>query len=303
MAINPSSLYPANIDTSDPTGYPRGKARDVAVAGDNTGTPLTAAIMNDIFGFQQALLSEASAVPSGTPDKVGASQYLDALKTVVANSFGGRGSSFVTSSGAFTPPAGVKHIKITCIGGGGGGGGAHRPAVDGHANCGGGGGGSGGISVRHYAITDPNYPPTFNVTLGIGGAGGTSTTSAASTTNGVTGGTTSVTVSGVTVCSAVGGEGGVRSGDTFLAGRGGRPGAPTIGSVYTSVPVQGNNGTIASTNTAASYANYTAIGGSGGSKCAGGASTYGDGGDGGSASNAAHQNGTNGNPGAVSFEY
>lgn len=79
MAINPATQYPGKIDTSDPDGYPYGKAQNVAVSGDGTGTPWEKALINDLFGLGQALLSEAGITPTGTPDKVGASQYLDAI--------------------------------------------------------------------------------------------------------------------------------------------------------------------------------------------------------------------------------
>lgn len=79
MAINPESQYPGKIAPA--TGdYPFGSARNITTPGDGTGTPWEAALVNDLFGFQQALLSAASLVPSGSPDKVGASQYLEALQ-------------------------------------------------------------------------------------------------------------------------------------------------------------------------------------------------------------------------------
>lgn len=81
MAINPESQYPGKI-TPATAAFPYGSARNVTVPGDGTGTPWEAALLNDIFGFQQALLGEAAIVPSGTPDEVGASQYLTALKAV-----------------------------------------------------------------------------------------------------------------------------------------------------------------------------------------------------------------------------
>ena len=82
MAIKPSARYAGKIDTSDPTGYPLGKAQNITVAGDGTGTPWEEAILNDLFGFQQELLSKAGVViaGSGTPDKVGASEYFDAIR-------------------------------------------------------------------------------------------------------------------------------------------------------------------------------------------------------------------------------
>jgi hypothetical protein len=79
MAINPATQYPGKIDTSDPDGYPYGKAQNVAVSGDGTGTPWEKALINDLFGLGQALLGEAGITPTGTPDKVGASQYLEAI--------------------------------------------------------------------------------------------------------------------------------------------------------------------------------------------------------------------------------
>jgi len=79
MAISPKTVYPTQIDTTDPTGYPEGKAQNISAPGDGLGTPWEKAMINDILGFQQALLSAAGASPSGTPDKVGASQYKDAL--------------------------------------------------------------------------------------------------------------------------------------------------------------------------------------------------------------------------------
>jgi hypothetical protein len=80
MAIVPSSKYTGQIDTSD-ANYPQGKAQNVATAGDGTGTPLEKDWVNDIWGFLQALLDSANITPSGSPDKVGTSDYLDAINT------------------------------------------------------------------------------------------------------------------------------------------------------------------------------------------------------------------------------
>lgn len=83
MALDPSARYPGQIDVSDPTGYPYGAAQNITVVGDGTGTPWEEDLVNDIFGFQQALLDEAGITPSGDPDKVGASDYLSAMKLVI----------------------------------------------------------------------------------------------------------------------------------------------------------------------------------------------------------------------------
>jgi hypothetical protein len=80
MALIPKTKYPANVDTSD-ASYPLGKARNVATAGDGSGTPLEKDWVNDLWGFFQAVLAAGSVVASGTPDSVGTSQYLSALRS------------------------------------------------------------------------------------------------------------------------------------------------------------------------------------------------------------------------------
>lgn len=82
MAIRPSAKYPGQIDT-DPN-YPFGKARNVTISGDGTGTPLEKDWLNDLFGFEQALLDAAGLSPSGTPDSCAASQYLQALRALIS---------------------------------------------------------------------------------------------------------------------------------------------------------------------------------------------------------------------------
>jgi len=87
MALDPSVEYVGQVDTSD-AGYPYGKPQNVTVEGDGTGTPLEAALVSDIFGFQQALLVATGITPSGTPDKVGGSQYLQALVRILRRADG-----------------------------------------------------------------------------------------------------------------------------------------------------------------------------------------------------------------------
>lgn len=81
MAIKPKDEYPGQVITTD-ANYPHGKARNVSVPGDGTGTPWEAKLLNDIFGFQQATLAAAGVSPSGVPDDVAASDYLTALKAL-----------------------------------------------------------------------------------------------------------------------------------------------------------------------------------------------------------------------------
>lgn len=78
MGLIPKNAYPGQVDITDPA-YPHGKARNVAIPGDGGGTPLEKAWINDVWGFFQAILHRANVSPSGQPDKIGASQYLDAI--------------------------------------------------------------------------------------------------------------------------------------------------------------------------------------------------------------------------------
>jgi hypothetical protein len=82
VALNPSARYPGQIDAH--ASYPHGKARNVSAPGDGTGTPWERDLVNDLFGFQQALLGAASIVPSGNADTAAASQYLQAIQALIA---------------------------------------------------------------------------------------------------------------------------------------------------------------------------------------------------------------------------
>jgi len=79
MAIRPSTRYPGQTSGADP-GYPHGKARNVVTPGDGAGTPWEQDLVNDIFGFQQAMLEAAAITHSDVPDTYSASDYLDAIK-------------------------------------------------------------------------------------------------------------------------------------------------------------------------------------------------------------------------------
>jgi hypothetical protein len=80
MAIVPNTDYPAQTDVD--SAYPQGKARNAGTYQDGTGTPLEKRWVNDLWGFLQSLLADASITPSGAPDEVGASDYLDAVKVI-----------------------------------------------------------------------------------------------------------------------------------------------------------------------------------------------------------------------------
>lgn len=83
MAINPATQYPGQIAAPTPS-YPYGAAQNITNPGDQSGTPWEKALINDVFGFQQALLAAAGITPSGVPDNAQASQYLQAVQQIAA---------------------------------------------------------------------------------------------------------------------------------------------------------------------------------------------------------------------------
>jgi len=130
-----------------------------------------------------------------------------------------------TGPGTWTKPAGLKGIKVTCIGGGAGGGGVRGNPPGSHRQAGGGGGG--GMSIRW--IPAPSIPGnTVPYAVGGGGAAGSGPPSNSRVTNGTSGGTTSfgtfLTATGGTNNSGwSGGNGGsgTASGGIVFQGQGG----------------------------------------------------------------------------------
>ena len=86
MALNPgtNTTMDGRI-TSPTTAYPYGSAKDETTPDAADGTPYFKARADDVFGFQQALLREASIVPTGNPDTAITSQYLTALKSIITS--------------------------------------------------------------------------------------------------------------------------------------------------------------------------------------------------------------------------
>ena len=102
---------------------------------------------------------------------------------------GGQNAQVFASSGSWVVPAGVSNIVVTVVGGGGGGRYGTTPRY----------GGSGGFAMAYCT----NVSGTLTITVGAGGNGGNNT-------NGTSGGTSSVTGTGVSV-SATGGSGATTS--------------------------------------------------------------------------------------------
>jgi hypothetical protein len=115
--------------------------------------------------------------------------YAEASSAVAAGSV-----TFTSGTGSWTVPPGVTSARMEIWGGGGGGGGSN-------SNTSGGGGGGGGYSFISISTTPGG---SYNYSVGAGGgAGGT-----AYNAIGGTGGTTSVTGSGLASFQATGGVGG-----------------------------------------------------------------------------------------------
>jgi hypothetical protein len=82
MAIVPETSFPGKI-TPGNADYPYGKARDVTTPGDGTGTPWKQVLLNDLWGFFQGLLVASGISPSGVPDTVLVSDYLNAMRAIM----------------------------------------------------------------------------------------------------------------------------------------------------------------------------------------------------------------------------
>ena len=176
MALKRNERYAGRF-SNPTTAHPQGAFKNRTAPGSQDGSYLEQDWANDWDGFFSSLLSAAGVTPNGNVDAVGASQYFDALKTVIPGVLVGAPKIF-TASGLYTVTPGTKSIIVECVGGGGGGGGAQ--AGSGFASFGG-GGGAGGYGKSRYVNPDPSY----SLVVGQGGLGG------GGTANGVGGSATS----------------------------------------------------------------------------------------------------------------
>ena len=86
MALNPSVNTTMDGRITAPTAaYPYGSAKDESSPDAADGTPYFKARADDIFGLHQALLRQASIVPSGNADTAISSQYVTALKSIATS--------------------------------------------------------------------------------------------------------------------------------------------------------------------------------------------------------------------------
>ena len=110
MAIIPANSFPGKTNPAD-SEYPQGKARNVTVASDGTGTPWDELIVNDWFGFFQSLLNDANITPNGLPDKVGASDYLNSLIEIIKQTLVGSNPAILNTLDVST----INNVNIDLI--------------------------------------------------------------------------------------------------------------------------------------------------------------------------------------------
>jgi len=84
MALSPRDRYPGQVRTNR-AGYPYGAARNKRTPGDVSATPLEQEWLNDLWGFEQALLTASGLTPNGNPDTIANSQYVAAIQILIAN--------------------------------------------------------------------------------------------------------------------------------------------------------------------------------------------------------------------------
>lgn len=151
----------------------------------------------------------------------------------IESGVGGSGSRSIesfTSGTTWIPPVNAKKITFTLIGGGGGGGGVTNAFAAGDLIPGGGGGGAGGFLTYEQDVNQ--IQPSYELTPGLGGGGGSSSTFPGV---GVGGSASTLDAGGTFIISSDGGAGGARStsdttavDDSVASGQGGAGGAPSI---------------------------------------------------------------------------
>lgn len=245
------------------------------------------------WNYQGTDLKDLSANWESTYTTVNAnSGKYENVSTTVQNTSGAWNYSTIvqifsaTGTATWTKPAGAKQVAVECVGGGGGGGRGIQVAA-GASVSGGGGGGSGGFTrvlVNAADLTDS----TYTVTVGSGGAGGTTGNATSGTPSNVSGSTLGVFVNanggifggvGVSGANSTAGTGGAPAGNPGGAGNITAAGGNGTGQSY--APSSGGAGGGCSTTTpfngGTSGAAQFILGGTG----AGGiASTSGNGGNG-----------------------
>lgn len=84
MAIKIYEKFAPRANPAD-GDYPYGSIKNESVPGAKDGTPLDAVWANDYAGTDAELFAQAGIVPNGQPDKLGASQRVDAINAISTN--------------------------------------------------------------------------------------------------------------------------------------------------------------------------------------------------------------------------
>lgn len=147
-------------------------------------------------------------------------------------------------STTFYYPVGIASVTVDLIVGAGGGGSSESFCGDGFS---GGAGGTGGY-YQNVSITQQPKNTAYTVTVGAGGTGGPYPGTCAGHTNGVSGGDSAITKSGIDVYRATGGAHGTAPGVYPSPGYGGSGGTPNGvngpgGGLLPYVPAGPTNGT------------------------------------------------------------
>lgn len=110
MAINIYEKFAPRANPAD-GDYPYGSIKNESVPGAKDGTPLDAEWGNDYAGFDAELFAQTGTVPSGIPDKLGASQRVDATNILaVSRALNAPVGAVVASSAVGLELDGVSHI-------------------------------------------------------------------------------------------------------------------------------------------------------------------------------------------------
>jgi hypothetical protein len=207
-ATYPSAITANQLLYSSATDTIVGLATDqdgVLITAHTTGAP--SILANGTAGY--VLTAQSGAPPAWVAGSVGSLTISIQLQT---------------SSGTYTPTAGMVYCKVEIIGGGGGGGACDVGSGGSITASVGGGGASGGYAVGWYSAATIGASQSF--TIGAGGAGGTYPAG-----TGSTGGTTDLG----SFIDAAGGTGGAGGTDTGSGGgicaQGGTPSGGSGGSI------------------------------------------------------------------------
>lgn len=217
-ALPADSVTAANLQTNAVTtakiaadAVTTAKIADGAVTVAKTSGFGTAATLNVGTGANQVVqLNGSGALPA-----VSGANLTNLPGSTSNGEF--RSVQIFTTVGAntYTPPFGLKRVKVTVVGGGGGGGGTNTTT-----NTSASGGGGGGAAIKY--IEAASLGVTETVTVGAPGTGGSN-----SGGNGGAGGTSSFGAH----CSATGGGGGTGSTTTTPSPQGGAGGVGSSGTL------------------------------------------------------------------------